>query len=254
MKFIGNLDIDREVLLLLNNEDMLSFAAVNKYMFTKVCDDTFFRIKVYRINLSAEYKHKDETWKRFYLRFIYYKNKMKKYSGYQYISGDFAKQDKIFNLGLGWKNDIRKSFFLFNAAGQGELDLVKHALVQGAKINPYYDNPLVAATRDGHLEIVKFLLEKGAENKMVVVETAISNNKLDILKYLTQHKLNFALSFRNDIIIQAAKRGRLSILKYLFEELQIPMTPEIYAWAKKTKSKRAAQYIIEISKIKYFMH
>ena len=65
MKFIGNLDIDREVLLLLNNEDMLSFAAVNKYMFSKVCDDVFFRIKVYRINLSAEYKKENELGKDF---------------------------------------------------------------------------------------------------------------------------------------------------------------------------------------------
>ena len=250
MKFIGNLDIDREILLILNNEDMLSFALVNKYMFSKVCDDVFFRMKVYRINLNPEYKNEDETWKQYYLRFIYYKNKMKNY-GYEYVSGDFTKQDKIFHLDL-WRNDTgRKNSLLFNAAERGELDVVKHALEQGAQINLYYDSPLVAASGNGHLEIVKFLLEKGAVNKMVAVEKAISNNKLDVLKYLTQHKLTFSLSFRNDIIIKAAKKGRLSILKYLFEDLKIAITAEVYAWAKKTKSKRAAQYIIQISKIKY---
>ncbi|WP_375316602.1 ankyrin repeat domain-containing protein [Wolbachia endosymbiont (group A) of Colletes cunicularius] len=79
---------------------------------------------------------------------------------------------------------------LFNAAKQGNLDIVRSLISQGANVDSRDHNnltPLHVATYNGHLELVKCLLEKGANvlaknNHDTVLHLAVSSNKEEIIK------------------------------------------------------------------------
>lgn len=66
------------------------------------------------------------------------------------------------------------------AAKQGHLDIVAYLLGEGARADPHedyvhFDTPLLAAIRGGHLVIVKKLIEGGADPRRhmgVLLETA----------------------------------------------------------------------------------
>jgi len=60
-------------------------------------------------------------------------------------------------------NDLNES--LIEAARRNDLPAVKHLLSLGADIHTEDDYPLRVAAGEGHLEIVKFLIENGATVK-----------------------------------------------------------------------------------------
>ncbi len=71
-----------------------------------------------------------------------------------------------------------------SAAGQGHLEVVKFLVEQGADLTVADDNgwtPVQSAAGNGHLEVVNFLVEKGADL------TAASNNRLPPI-LTTAHK------------------------------------------------------------------
>ena len=60
---------------------------------------------------------------------------------------------------------------LIAAAREGHLELVKHLLSRGAGINQGVDgdgNPLVVAAAAGHMDVVRYLLDRGADIEAIV--------------------------------------------------------------------------------------
>jgi ankyrin repeat protein len=82
------------------------------------------------------------------------------------------------------------------AAYQGHLAIVKYLVQKGANINqatPHGATPLSVAAQQGHLAIVKYLVQKGANinqamtNGATPLSVAAENGHLDVVKYLVQN-------------------------------------------------------------------
>jgi len=86
---------------------------------------------------------------------------------------------------------------LHNAAGQGNLDMVKYLCeeleVEVNAIDQFYgQTPLHCAAGQGHLDVVKYLCEEREVNKETTANSgetpldyALSGNKRDVAKYLS---------------------------------------------------------------------
>ena len=151
----GIKDIDREILLAMDDEDLLKTCSLNKYLFNIVCDDNFFykRLFLKYPDTLKYYKKEKDTYKSYYLKVIYYISKMEEDYNYSYVSRNPEKQYHIFKNA---KDNINK--LLFESSREGELDLVKEAIKRGANIHANDENVLREASMYGHLEVVKYLV------------------------------------------------------------------------------------------------
>jgi hypothetical protein len=88
----GLKDVDREVLKYVDDKQLLKICSIDKKTWNEVCDDWFLRRRLSKYPDIEKYKKEKESWKRFFLRAIYYIAKMKEKYQYDYISGDFKEQ------------------------------------------------------------------------------------------------------------------------------------------------------------------
>jgi ankyrin repeat protein len=112
------------------------------------------------------------------------------------------------------------------AAEKGHLDIVGYLTEKGANVNVkrrYGLTPLHFAAQSGHLDIVKYLVdEKGADINVrdghgkAPVYFAVCNGHLDIIKYLVDIK--GAYFGTNYSLYVAVQNGYLDIVKYLVDE------------------------------------
>ena len=92
MSISGIKDIDREVLKHVDDKELLEICTINRKTWNEVCDDNFLRRRmISKYSGIEKFKNENESWKQFFLRFIYYTSKMREKS-IKYISGDFKKQ------------------------------------------------------------------------------------------------------------------------------------------------------------------
>ncbi|AVP87217.1 hypothetical protein phytr_2610 [Candidatus Phycorickettsia trachydisci] len=103
-------------------------------------------------------------------------------------------------------NTAPKATPLCQAAMFGHKDVVKYLVENGAEVNYKFSTnyqlyPLHVAAENGHLEIVKYLVQNGAD-----IHTKSVSNKYDCLSDCTPLDL-------------AVVKGHLEIVKYLHEEL-----------------------------------
>jgi ankyrin repeat protein len=195
MNLSQNIDIDREILLHLNEEDFRKFFMLNKYFHEKIFKSHYL---IKRLQKLYDYFIKRETE-------LY---SIKKYKQY-------------YNLLKKGSDDL-----IYEAANIGDLNLIEHALGKGADINTYkyYYPPLVNAVRNNHFDIVKYLIENGASvnnhpEKYFCIDVAgdaANNGHLHILKYLMEEK---QAKISNRIFIKPCEKGHLFIVKYLVKYL-----------------------------------
>ena len=182
-KLTGLKDVDREVLKHVDDRDLLKFCSVDKRFWNEICDDNFLRRRLGKYPGVEKYKREDESWKQFFLRAIYRISKMKERFQFEYIGGDFETQYLILDIGGGSMN-----FILREAAEKGELPLVIHALQNGANIETVGRDALYYASGNGHLDLVKYLVEKGADIKgyFSLLSAPSRGGYIDIVKYLIE--------------------------------------------------------------------
>ena len=92
-----------------------------------------------------------------------------------------------------------------------DFEKIKEAIRDGAKIS---DNAVNRAAESGNLDILKYLVKKGA-NIGTSVNYAVSYGHLDIVKYLVDEK---GAKINDKTVYYAAKSGHLDIVKYLVDE------------------------------------
>lgn len=118
---------------------------------------------------------------------------------------------------------------LFHAAASGDLEEVKSALAHGSDVNfrgPGGFAPLNAAARNGHLEIVQYLVERGAnidQNDNHLHKTALLaasfERHFDIVQYLVEKGANVNAQSMNGFtpLHDAAYVGNLQIVRFLVD-------------------------------------
>ena len=97
---------------------------------------------------------------------------------------------EIVNLGKLTKK--KKNELLTEYAKKGNLDIVKFLLDKGANIHYFNDDALRYAVWENRLETVKFLLDNGADISIFDNGTSIRASKpgyLDMMKFLLEHNI-----------------------------------------------------------------
>ena len=214
MSISGLKDIDREVLKHVDDEELLKICTINRQTWNEVCDDNFLRRRITSKYPGIDkFKKENETWKQFFLRFIYYTSKMRDVHNFEYTGGDFKKQYEILKEYTG-PNSI-----LIESSRQGELNLVKYAIENGAHVNAVGSEALKSASGKGHLDIVRYLLEFGANIHSWGDEPlryASTNEHFEVAKYLIKEGANIHAN-RDEALWWASIYGNLDMVKFLVE-------------------------------------
>lgn len=109
--------------------------------------------------------------------------------------------------------DLDYDNLLGNSARYGNLELVKYFASLGASVIAPFS--LQEAARYGHLDVVKFLVENGNPIRSDIVVSSVTNNHLQLFKYLAdQNQYEPYWYVYLDITIQ---KNRFDMLKYLVE-------------------------------------
>ncbi|PVZ98947.1 hypothetical protein BB558_005042 [Smittium angustum] len=117
------------------------------------------------------------------------------------------------------KMSTDNKYTLQEASSNGYLDIVKSLVENGANIHENNEIALKEASENGHLDIVKYLVEKGADihvDQNWTLGMASKSGYFDVVKYLVekganiQARENFALGI-------ACHYGHLDLVKYLIE-------------------------------------
>ncbi len=206
----GIKDVDREILSKVADEDLLKVCSIDKRFWNDVCDDDFLRRR-----LTSKYpgieKYK-ETWKDFFLKATFYISKMKEDFGYDYTEGDFKKQYNIL------KNNVTYHYRAQAAAIQGELPIFLYSLKKGnlnIDAKYYY---LTAAAENGHLNIVRYLVESDLDLLHPYSERAllyaVNNGHLNVVKYFIEKGANVHVN-DDEPLREARKNNHLEIVQYL---------------------------------------
>lgn len=104
------------------------------------------------------------------------------------------------------------------ACRYGHVEMVKLLLDNGADVKLKNNEALIAACRYGHIEIVKLLIDKKADPKTEnAFFSACRNGHFDIVKLLLKH--GAPLNARNGYALTTASwNGHLEIVKFLLDQ------------------------------------
>ena len=105
----------------------------------------------------------------------------------------------------------------------GDISLVKLMISKGANIDvsgstSYYPSALCMASREGKLEMVKFLINNGANPNKIhhirhnALKEAVVKSQLDVVRYLLKNKANPNIKLGNETVLY------LAIATYIHEE------------------------------------
>ena len=118
--------------------------------------------------------------------------------------------------------DFWNGFLLRLSAENGHLDMVKFLVQNGADIHMLDDYALLFAAENGHLDVVKFLVQNGANIQSRsdrALRFAAQNGQLDVIEFLVK---NGADIHDNDdeALREASENGHKDVVKFLMDQYQ----------------------------------
>ena len=182
-KLTGIKDLDREILERVDDKELLTVCSIDKRMWNEVCDDVFMKRRLMKKYPGIE-KYKP-SWKEFFLDVTKTVADMKDIYGFTYTGGNYKKQYKL--LQKNWDNI---NHLMTSSAIAGELSLVIYAFSNGADFLPNMQRDLAYAVREGHLDIVKFFVEKGVTPSQHEIDIAVREKHPEIVEYLRSEMEN----------------------------------------------------------------
>lgn len=223
-KFLTGIDdVDRVILLNLDDKSLLNACMSNKRSADISTNDNFWNQRIqhiYNVDLS-DYK-KENTYKEVYR--ILRENKDSKHSeleevskrGYFPLVKQLIEEDKL-------KDHLHNNGVLGWAARNGHLQIVKY-LIEEAEVKFHITDELALfwAAHTGQLTILKYLIGAGAEYNYRILRTAATDGHLSIVKYLIEElDVDIDDDDKNYSIAVAAENGHISIVKYLNEIIKV---------------------------------
>ncbi len=130
--------------------------------------------------------------------------------------------ESLISKGLPLYIDARELFAnsLTEAAEAGYLDIVEYLIKKGADVHAVNDRALRFAAREGHLAVVQYLVSQGANIHAyddAAVNFAATHGRLATVKYLVEQGADVHAG--DDIAVRmAAEKGHLDVVKYLVSE------------------------------------
>ena len=209
-------DVDAKILEELDDKSLFKILLTNHYL-NNLIDENFWRRRLISKYPSAVNFKGDETWKNYYLNTVSYVDRMKIQYGFVYSRGNPEKQygllKRYIPINPNGRTVTSYENLLLYSSRNGELELIKEAVSKGASIN-YYGRPLTEATLAGHLDIVKYLVEKGSWNQDDALLLAVIHGHLDIVKYLLEKGVTFS-GGNERLLEEAIRNNHPDIVKYL---------------------------------------
>ena len=194
----GIRDVDREIVNNLSDKDLLNMCILNKTYSQRVCDDSYFRLRTLaRFPETVPYKDyvnegkRVRSWKNHYLNVVKYIDLLQ--TDFEYIYRSEDKSPELLYLARRLFSEYSKydkDQALIYASGNGKLELVKYLVELGADITAQDNYALREASYEGHLPVVKYLVEHGADisaNDNQAVIYASENGHLPVVQYLVEN-------------------------------------------------------------------
>jgi ankyrin repeat protein len=109
---------------------------------------------------------------------------------------------------------IKNNILLNYGCRCGYLEMVKYLIEEGADLHIDDETPLTWAAEEGRLEVVKYLVENGADlNNEYVLYGAAEAGQFEIVKYLVEKGAD--LHLHSDVIIAAERNCHYKVSRYL---------------------------------------
>ena len=192
-----------------DDRTILNMLSVNK----KFSDSLFFE-QVFKVKYPylIRFKPKDQSWKQFYLKMIFYLEELKK-RGIPYIPSEHYDVKKYYNIitdyevlnaleGLPVEENHLPIFYLFPYAAQNnDFPFVKHVFDNYEIPEIELKRGMIWSVRKGHLDMVKYFVKQG-------VTTEFKNSKRWLF-----HEIK---TYRGG----EATQEQLDVLKYLNEQIK----------------------------------
>ncbi len=217
----GNKDVDRKILNKLDDKDLVNVCQTNKKAESLCNDQVFWMNRVFnrfpevKGDILRKFKG-TRSWSEYYIQDL---RKINKTNAEEYLESG-SKEGRITQVAIALELGAKgNNVALKLASRNGHLEVVKYIIEQGADIHIDDDEALKLASR-GHLDVVKYLLEQGADihidDDFPLIE-ASAYGYLEVVKYLVSQGANIHAQ-DDDAMIIAIIRGHLEIVKYLVSQ------------------------------------
>jgi ankyrin repeat protein len=137
--------------------------------------------------------------------------------------------------------------YLKESIEENNIEMVKY-FMNDLKIVPEYYYVNMAAEL-GHLDIMKFLLEKGSDIQYLIIFAA-QKNRIEIVKYLLTKKVDLEID-NNSAIKNAAREGHFEMVKLLVENGVEPL--EATQAARDGRHKDIEKWLLETAREGYII-
>jgi ankyrin repeat protein len=194
-------DIYEYLMNFVNDKTIINMLSVNK----DFRDEKFFE-RVLRRKYPLLIEFKNGTWKELFLRMAYYIANLEEEFGIPYIPTKGYNPEKFYKNNKDGRLIFNSA--MYEAAKGGHMEIVKFMIEKGGKD---FDWTMTNAARGGHMEIVKLMIEKGATDFNWAISYAAEGGHMEIVKFMIEK----GATYFNWAMNNAAEGRHMEIVKYL---------------------------------------